>query len=211
MLLLIRLGGQSIMREHSKSLRILMVVILALSIVLCGSAAAFADTISGTGSVSKVIPVNGTISPLIISVTHPAMVRWSIDPNNAVPFSAPTVVITNNTVCPINVCVSRLTKDATSSTLPFTDTPYDAKDWANLNLSDSKTYLALGLKIKSAGSAWNTGYNTATHWASGTGSTLFGTLNKSSVGIFEFDARHGLAFDTSYTTTHILEFIFNLN
>jgi hypothetical protein len=187
-----------------------MAALLTIAIVLLSSAAVFADTVSGTGTVSKTIPVNGTITPLMISITHPAVVTWNIDPNNAIPFSVTTAEITNNTACPVDVTVSGLAKDGTS-TLPFVDTAYDAKNWPNLNLEESRTYLALGIKIKADGSAWNAGYNTATRWAVESGSTLFGTLNSDAVGIFEFDARHGLAFDTSYTANHTLEFTFALN
>jgi hypothetical protein len=188
----------------------MMAAIIAISMVLICSAAVFADTISGTGTVSKTIPVIGTINPLIISITHPASVAWNIDPNNAIPFSVPAVEIINNTACPVDVTVSGLSRDG-SSTMPFTDTAFDAKDWPNLNLEDSRAYLALGIKIKTEGSAWNVGYNTATRWAADAGSTLFGTLNSGASGIFEFDACHGLAFDTSYTANHTLEFTFALN
>jgi hypothetical protein len=198
------------MRKQNKSFRMLMAVLLTFALALCSGVAVFADAVSGVGTVTKVIPVNGTINPLIISITHPATVTWNINPNAAIPFSVPNIEITNNTNCPVDVFVSGLVKDSTS-TLPFTDTAFDAKDWANLNLNDSRTYLALGLKIKPEGSAWHTGFNTATRWAADAGSTMFGTLNTGSTGIFEFDARHGLAFDTSYVANHTLEFTFDLS
>ena len=85
----------------------------------------------------------------------------------------------------------------------------DAKDWTNLNLADSKTYIALGVKIKDS-IGWNTGYDISTHYAVKADPTLFGSLPALTTGTMTLDANFGLAFDQSYPAMHSLIFMFNL-
>jgi hypothetical protein len=173
-----------------------------------------AETFTGSGSIDESrVTVNGTVSALIISVTHPTSVQWVLDPNLPIPFVIPTLQITNNTICAVNVAVSAFGKNTAGSTLPFTDVaPTTFTDWAALAHDASAANLALGVKIRADGSAWSLGYSTETRWSYQTGvSTPFGTLPRDAVGLFEFDARHGLSFDASQTAQHDLVFMFTLN
>jgi len=192
--------------------KILLMSVAVMLLLISTAVTALADdtTSTGEGDVSATVPVEGTIDALEISVTHPATLAYTIDPNTGIngDFIAPDIPITNNTKVPVNVTVQSLESSA-GGTLQFTDVAQDAKDWANLNLADSKTYLALGIKVKDV-SGWNAGYDENTHYAVKADPTLFGSLPANATGTMTLDASFGLAFDQSYTAMHSLIFMFNL-
>ncbi len=150
-----------------KTKRILTILMAVMAIFCFAAVPAFADdaTASGEGDVTATVPVEGSITALTISITHPATLAYTIDPNTGAmgDFIAPDVPITNNTKVPVNITVQSLASSA-GGTIQFTDVADDAKDWANLNLADSKTYLALGISVKDA-VGWNVGYDTNAHYA----------------------------------------------
>lgn len=168
-------------------------------------------TDTGTGTVNGTVTVNGTISPLTITVTHPATVAYSIDPNNGQSgtLTSPDITVTNATKVPINVTVQSLTA-ASGGSLNFTDVLPAAKTWASLSLADSKKYIALGIFVKNS-TGWATGYNTTTMYAASATPTQFGTLPSASTGTFNLTGSFGLAFDATYTANHSLVFAFQLN
>ena len=196
-----------------KRMRKILLTMAAVMLLLVSSAVpAFAsDTVSsGEGDVSATVPVEGSINALTISVTHPATLAYTIDPNTGAigDFIAPDIPITNNTKVPVNITVQSLASSA-GGTLQFTDVANDAKDWANLNLNDSKTFIALGVKAKDA-TGWNAGYEEGIHYAVESEPTLFGSLPANEVGTLTMVANFGLAFDQSYSAMHNLIFMFNL-
>ena len=190
----------------------MLALVLALLVSLASSLPVLAsETVVDTGYATAEVPVIGTIEPLIISVTHPLNVSWQINPNNLDPFVIPTLQVTNNTKVAVTVAVTGLSKNALGSTLPFTDVqPTKYANWSELTLSQSKADFALGIKVRATGSAWNAGVSTATRWAADSGTAVFGSLDQNAVGLFEFDARHGLAFDQVYTAQHDVVFLFTL-
>ena len=196
-------------RKFTKTLLMLAVAML---LVMSTSVTALADdaTTSGDGDVTVTVPVEGTIEALTISVTHPATLAYTIDPNTGTngEFVAPDIPITNNTKVPVNITVQSLTS-STGGTIQFTDVASDAQDWANLSLADSKTYIALGIKVKDE-TGWNEGYSTGMHYAVAADPTLFGSLPANATGTMALEANFGLAFDQSYTAMHNLIFMFNL-
>jgi hypothetical protein len=168
-----------------------------------------ADTTdTGTGSVTGNVTINGTISPLTISVTHPVNVAYAISPD-AGTFTAPDVKVTNNTKTAVNVTVSSLTA-ASGGSLTFTDVDPASKSWGTLSLADSKKYIALGIKAKDS-TGWNSGYSTTTHWAVNASPLFVGSLNPVAAGTLTLTADYGLSFDGAYTATHILVFLFQLS
>lgn len=193
-----------------KKVLLTMAAVMLLLISTAVSAFASDATATGEGDVSATVPVEGTIEALTISVTHPATLAYTIDPNTGIDgdFIAPDIPITNNTKVPVNITVQSLASSA-GGTLQFTDVANDAKDWANLNLADSKTYIALGIKIKD-NVGWNAEYNPYFHYAVKADSTLFGSLPANVTGTMTLEANFGLAFDQSYTAMHSLIFMFNL-
>ena len=165
---------------------------------------------TGTGSVSGNVTINGQISPLIISVTHPLSAAYAIDPNGGANgnFIAPEIDVQNNTRVAVNVSIAALSASPGGS-ITFTDVDSSAKQWSSLNLADSKKYIAIGIKPKDA-SGWNAGYNTSTHWAVNTSPTLIGALAPQAKGALTLNSFYGLAFDGSFTAEHILVFMFQL-
>ena len=186
--------------------------IITLAVLGVSGLTAFAaeTTDTGTGNVNGIVTINGTISPLTISVTHPVNVAYAIDPNSGTngTFTAPDVKITNNTKVAVNVTVAALTS-ALGGTLTFTDVDSASKTWNTLNLADSKKYIAIGIKAKDS-TGWNSGYSTATHWAVNKTPTMIGSLSSAATGTLMLTADYGLAFDDGYTANHDLEFLFQL-
>lgn len=199
-----------ISKKHMKTM---LSVAMAMIMLIASSSVAFAaDTTStGEGSIEATVPVNGSIKALTISVTHPASVEYVINPNlgyEAGAFVAPNIAITNNTPVPVNVTIGSLTS-AIGGTLQFTDVASDAKDWANLGLTDSKAFIALGVKVTD-GTGWGEGYDTNAHYAVDISDTALGTLDASATGKMTMLANYGLSFDQNYTAIHSLVLMFNL-
>ena len=169
-------------------------------------------TIDGSGhaTLGGNVTINGSISALVISVSHPLTADYSIDPNTGATgtFTAPDIIVKNLTKVPVYVTVSSLT--ATSGgTASFTDVDPTDKTWSALNTSDSKKFIALGIKAKDA-TGWTAGYNTATHYAVKDTASLIGSLPTNTSGTLTLTANYGLAFDAAYTAKHSLVFLFNL-
>ncbi|MVB11407.1 hypothetical protein CAFE_21220 [Caprobacter fermentans] len=164
-------------------------------------------TDTGTGIVTGDVTINGSISPLTISVTHPINVAYAISPD-AETFTAPDIKVTNNTKVAVITTVESM-KAASGGSLTFIDVDPSAKAWRSLNLADSKKYIALGISAK-ANSGWNSGYSTSTHWAVNDSPLQVGTLNQNTSGTLSLTADYGLAFDGAYTANHQLVFQFQL-
>lgn len=197
---------------RTKTIKRALSMILALALAaVCGLSALAADTTdTGTGTVSGNVTINGSISALTISVTHPLTADYAINPNTGTngTFTAPDIVVKNLTKVPVNVTVSSL-KAAAGGTVTFTDVDPADKTWASLNAADSKKYIALGIKAKDA-TGWTAGYNTATHYAAKDTASLIGSLPTNTSGTLTLTASFGLAFDAAYTAKHSLVFLFNL-
>ncbi len=72
-----------------------------------GPAFAADKTDTGTGSITGNVTINGSISPLTISVTHPINVAYAISPD-AETFTAPDITVTNNTKVAVIATVESL-------------------------------------------------------------------------------------------------------
>ena len=195
------------MKKGIKKLLAGIVTLAMLSLAAVPAFAATTTTDSGTGSVTGSVTINGSISPLTISVTHPINVAYAISPD-AGTFTSPDIGITNNTKTAVNVTVQSLAA-ASGGTLTFTDVDPASKSWNTLNNADSKKYIALGVKAKDS-TGWNSGYSTATPWATTPSPLLVGSLNPATNGILTLTADYGLAFDAAYTANHSLVFLFQL-
>lgn len=197
---------------RTKTVKHAISTILALALaVVCGISAMAADTTdTGTGTVSGNVAINGSITALTISVTHPLTADYAINPNAGAngTFTAPDIAVKNLTKVPVNVTVSSL-KAATGGAITFTDVDPADKTWASLNAADSEKYIALGIKAKDA-TGWTTGYSTATHYAIKDTASLIGSLPANITGTLTLTANFGLAFDATYTAKHSLVFLFNL-
>ncbi|QNK40755.1 hypothetical protein [Caproicibacter fermentans] len=184
-----------------------IVTFAVLGVTAAVPAFAADKTDTGTGSITGNVTINGSISPLTISVTHPINVAYAISPD-AETFTVPDIKVTNNTKVAVIATVESL-KSASGGLLTFTDVDPSAKTWRSLNLADSKKYIALGITAK-GNSGWNSGYSTSTHWAVNDSPLQVGTLNPNTSGALSMTADYGLAFDGAYTANHQLVFQFQL-
>ena len=174
---------------------------------------AFADTNpnatdTGTNTATGQVTITGHITPLEMSITHPATADYYIDPNSSTPFTAAPIAVTNNTKTPVNVSVQSLSSTS-GGTIQFTDKLPGDENWASLSAADTKKYIALGIGIKD-NTGWNSGYSTATDWSASNASAQFGTLNAGGTGNFALSADYGTAWDTACTAKHNLVFQFSL-
>ncbi|MEA5143314.1 MAG: hypothetical protein VB023_07005 [Oscillibacter sp.] len=82
----------------SKLRKVLAGIITFAVLGVTAAVPAFAadKTDTGTGSVTGNVTINGSISPLTISVTHPINVAYAISPD-AETYTAPDITVTNNT------------------------------------------------------------------------------------------------------------------
>lgn len=165
---------------------------------------------TGAGSVETTLPLSGTIDALLMSVTHPASIEYTINPDLGYggAFIAPDITITNNTLVPINVTVKSITANA-GGTAQFTDVAPGAKDWARLNSIESKGFIALGLRIADD-TGWRAGFNESARYAADEGDTLFGTISTGDTASISLKAYHGLAFNQNLTAGHDITFMFAL-
>jgi alpha-tubulin suppressor-like RCC1 family protein len=167
-------------------------------------------TTKGTGDVDGVIPIVGTINALTLSVTHPANISYSIDPNVADGFYCPNINIQNNSKVPVKVHIESFRASAENG-LVFQDVHPDDYDWDKLNKQESKSLIALGLQYLD-GNEWRNMQSIFNEpvYAIDIDDTYAGGLAKGSSGGFELSGSHGLAFDGSYIAKHELVFVFTL-
>jgi hypothetical protein len=195
------------MKNRFKRVLAGIITFAVLGVTAAVPAFAVDKTDTGTGSVTGSVTINGSISPLTISVTHPINVAYAISPD-AETFTSPDIKVTNNTKVAVVATVESL-KAASGGSLTFTDVDPSAKVWRSLNLADSKKYIALGIAAK-GNSGWNSGYSASTHWAVSDSPLQVGTLNQNTSGALSLTADYGLAFDGAYTANHQLVFQFQL-
>lgn len=190
----------------------LLASVLTLTLIIASSVTAFAadTTETGVGTVTGNVAINGSISPLTISVTHPVSAAYAIDPNTGSTSSltALDIKVINNTKAAVTVTVASLTA-ASGGTLSFTDVDSDSKSWATLNIADSKKYIAMGVKVKDS-TGWEPGYNTGTYQSVSSTPLIIGALPAAAAGTMTLTANHGLAFDNAYTAVHNMVFNFQL-
>ena len=167
-------------------------------------------TITDTGDVNSIIPIIGSINALTISVTHPANISYAIDPNNDYGFYTSDIQIQNNSKVPVRINIESF-KSSIEGDLKFIDVLPENKDWNNLSLEESKSYIALGLQYVNPDEWINSEpifINPV--YALEINNTSIGVLAKDTYGTLELSVRHGLAFDRRYTAKHDLVFVFSL-
>lgn len=87
--------------------------------------------------------VTGTIQVSIIDVDIPTTASFIIDPNR-VNFVAPELYITNNSTMPISVSISEFDNKVGTDN-QFTEVAKYDKVWRNLDTTESRTYIYLGI------------------------------------------------------------------
>lgn len=145
----------------------------------------------------------------LVSVTHPASIGYTIDPNSDTPFTAPDIPITNHSTFPVGVSVAGL--KATSGIGDAAPTAYS--DWNSLTVAQTGNGIALGVGIsKTAGSGW-TAVDRATPVYSGNlaSEVPLGTLGANGAsGNLALTAKFGLAWANARTVSHELTLDFTI-
>lgn len=189
------------MRKTRKMIALLALIAMVLSLSIVPVFAT--DTATGTGSAEGDVTLNGSVSALNISVTHPISIAWSVNPNTAT-VTFPNITITNNTAVTINVKLDDLYVD----TAGVTDSgSREASVWTNMSAADAPKNIAVGIK-RGAAAGWG-GTWTGTFWADSPAVDV-GTIAASEGASLTGEVQYALAFSSTTTFTHTLELIFTL-
>lgn len=190
--------------------------------IVSGASATYTVTDNGTYSFiltdndgnTKTYPVTVSNIDRTVTVAHPVSVNYAINPDSAAPFVCPDLIITNDSRIMVQVSILEL-RATSGGSLTFHDVlPSKYSDWIRLTAAQTKSDIALGLRVKenSTGTGtWCTINNTATLYAAGiTGKTALGVLNPNGAsGCLSFSACCGNAWDAAYTSVHNLVLVFD--
>ena len=167
-------------------------------------------TTEGTGNVNSTVPIVGSINALEISITHPANISYTIDPNVEDGFYCPDIQIQNNSKVPVKISIEAFRANSNGD-LAFEDVFPNAVDWNSLNRQETKAYIALGLQYVDSGQ-WLISVSEMTNplYAVEIDNTYIGALSKGGAASLRLYGYHGIAFDGSYSAKHDLVFIVSL-
>lgn len=167
------------------------------------SSTASGTTSTSSSTVDGMTTISGTLSGSLMDVSFPSTLAYSVDGSGN--FTAAGLDITNNSVGAMTVTVDSL-KSISGGTLQFTDVEPTSEDWDNLDLADSKKYIALG--VYPTGSNW-TNATTSTFWSIDTTPMVEGSIPVGDTATLQLTAKHGKVFDQSYTALHQLVLAFS--
>jgi hypothetical protein len=175
-----------------------------------GTYSIYAKDIAGNENVAY---ITVTYVDNTISVTHPISVSFSINPNILTPYRADDISLINNSRIKVRVSIAGL-NNSTAGGKPAVVSPSFFTNWSSLTAYQTKSYIALGVKIKetSAGSGgWYSILNSSVIYGSGIINPVpVGILNANGArGSLVFDIRYGLAWDSTFTAAYSLTLIFD--
>ena len=163
----------------------------------------------------KSIPITISNIDRTITITHPISIDYTINPNNLTPFSCSDIIIKNNSKIKVAVSIQQFRATAGGSIVLNDVSPNKYSNWSTLTASQTKSDIALSLKVKETATASNTWYlisNSSPIYAINiTSKTGIGVLNSDgAIGNLSLSAYCGSAWNYSYTTKHNLTFIFDV-
>ena len=182
----------------------------------------FIDRITEAGYTVKYISAEtleilGNIKATVISITVPTSIEFAANPEDGSIISSNFEIINNtNVALRVSLCDFSLSEDSLHT---FTDVLPNEKDWLKLGVSDSKKFIALGLKpLKTDDDDDNDG------WADCLenqpiyvkqvkeidGMMELGTIKKNSGVSFELVGNAGRAFIETVRVIYDLVFMFEL-
>lgn len=196
--------------KRKKNTGILLAAMFAMNVILgCPGIAYAADTTATT-------TVNGSISASIISVSVPASLAFTIDPNSSNGDQASKAVIQSNTNAPIKISINgggNSFKQAESSSWKPVDYLPEELEWEKLGRSDSESSLALGL-LACNETQWRVLMLTDTLWvkelANMVGNAVIGELDPHTSAEITFQTYHGNAFSEAKACTYNVVWSFSL-
>ena len=157
--------------------------------------------------------VNGTIKASTFDVSVSANATYTIDPNNAdgTYFTASEIGILNNSVMPISLDIKSITASSNMTDVLNTDVGDGNKeDWYKLGASDSKSKIALALKVVPDKSTWRKQVRSTDIFfkeildLSSDATINLGTINAGDTVTYTLDGFHGLAFDSQIANTNTI-------
>ena len=193
----------------SKTIKRALSLFLVVVLIAISTTTALADetTDSGLGYASGEVDVHGTFLPLTIYVSHPIIAEYCVTPDDG-GFIGTEIPVTNLTKAPINVEITQF-QSSYGSELHMSDVFPWEKNWDQLNLYESKEYIALGIGILDK-TQWISEVNENVYYAANSQPALMGILGSNNTGVFGLVAEHGNAFDRQYTASHTLIFNFRV-
>lgn len=198
------------LKKSKKNLGVLLAAMFVMNMILGSTGIAYA---AGTTASTT---VNGSISASIISVSVPASLAFTIDPNNPSGDQASKAVIQSNTNAPIEISINGggdSFKQSSSSLWKPADYLPDELNWEKLGRADSESSLALGLLVCNP-TQWRTLSLTDVLWvkklANMTGSAVIGQLDPKSSAEITFQTYHGNAFSEAKVCSYNIIWSFSL-
>lgn len=198
------------LRKSNKNFGVLLAAMFVMNMILGSTGIAYA---AGTTASTT---VNGSISASIISVSVPASLAFTIDPNNPSGDQASKAVIQSNTNAPIEISIngggSSFKQSASSSWKPVDYLP-DELNWEKLGRTDSESSLALGVLVCNP-TQWRVLQLTDVLWvkelANMTGNAVIGQLDPNTSSEITFQTYHGNAFSEAKDCAYNIVWSFSL-
>lgn len=198
------------LKKSKKNLGVLLAAMFVMNMILGSTGIAYA---AGTTASTT---VNGSISASIISVSVPASLAFTIDPNNPSGDQASKAVIQSNTNAPIEISINgggnSFKQSASSSWKPVDYLP-DELNWEKLGRTDTESSLALGLLVCNP-AQWRALSLTDVLWvkelANMTGSAVIGQLDPNTSSEITFQTYHGNAFSEAKVCAYNIIWSFSL-
>lgn len=164
---------------------------------------------------TNIIPITVSNIDRTITVTHPADISFSINPNSSTPFSASDISIVNQSCIKISVSVQGLSSTNGGTLVMNEVSPSKYSDWDKLTAIQTKSNIAIGVSVRETSTGddtWSSISQTSPIYAANISSpVLMGVLNPSgAAGNLKLSACCGLAWDSTYTIKHNLVLVFQL-
>ena len=147
------------------------------------------------------ISVNGTIEPTMMNISVPtAPLEFVLNPNEEVSFISPDLVLTSETIAPIQISLGAF-EQMGDVMLDVSPDQYSDEGWSLLGLSESKSW-ALGLESSEM--------SAPIYVSEVTDILPLGVIKKNQEMMLSFTAKHGYAFEESLNPRYRLVFLFEL-
>jgi hypothetical protein len=158
---------------------------------------------------SLTVNVNNIIKT--ISITHPITINYNINPNNDIEIQSPDLQIDNNSNSSINVQLNNIQNDPNSDLNPNYVLPNAYSNWNLLTLAQSKSNIALGIKVKDSNqlsTIWDSFNSNIIYKPQLTSPISLGILKARNSGILQVTGQCGRSFDKTYNLKTQLIFNF---
>ena len=161
---------------------------------------------------TSIQPVTVSFVDNLVTVSHPLVASFSVNPDLSVPFSAGDISLNNQSHIKVRVSLIGIS-NAVRDAKPVNISPAQFSNWNTLTAAQSAQYIALGIRIKETAPTANGWY------AISTPDTVFGVglaapvqlgvLNPNGAsGNLILQGKHGLAFSDTMVVMFYLNLLF---